>query len=180
MKRLWKLRSFRFAAYSLAAIVVIIVSYCSYEILAGDAAERINPVTEPDWSDRIKLIGSITFRSWGGKWIGTDCDTEITFLAGHEVIMTEYGNGVSQSKGIYSTDPSGQIEIKLEKLRHDWPSMILERDGISLRLRPEKRGMGFIIGNRGGATMRDRQGSYWPFRPVTVDEEQMIRKKWRI
>jgi hypothetical protein len=94
MKRLWKLRSFRFAAYSLAAIVVIIVSYCSYEILAGDAAERINPVTEPDWSDRIKLIGSITFRSWGGKWIGTDCDTEITFLAGHEVIMTEYGNGV--------------------------------------------------------------------------------------
>ena len=148
--------------------------------MTDDAAERVNPVTEPDWNNRIKGIGSITFRSWGGKWIGADCDTEITFLAGDEVTMTEYGVGVSRCKGTYSIQPSGEIRILFEKFGHDWPAIILERDAISIRLRPEKRGSGFIMGNRGGATMMSGQGSYWPFRPVPVDEEQEIRNQWRM
>ena len=57
--------------------------------------------------------------------------------------------------------------------------MSLERDVVSLRLRPEKRGMGFIMGNRSGATVMGGQGNYWPFRPVTAEEDLEIKKAWQ-
>ena len=107
-----------------------------------------------------------------------DGDTEITFFPGDVVFLTEYGYAVIRYKGTYTIDPSGQIKMQLKKYRHEWPVMVLERDDVSLRLRPFRRGAGFIMGNRGGATTMGGQGHFWPFRPLTAEAEILIRKDW--
>ena len=127
--------------------------------------------------DRIAAAGSVTFRSWDGKWIGLDSDTEITFLPDQAIHMTEYGDGVSHFKGRSRIDPSGQITLLWEDFGHEWPVMILERDATSLRLRPSDSDQGFVMGDRSGATLQSGQGSYWPFRPVTAKEEAQIREE---
>lgn len=54
--------------------------------------------------------------------------------------------------------------------------MMLERDATSLLLRPAKGEVGFVVGNRGGATLPGAGGSYWPFRMLTgADETEALK-----
>jgi len=66
--------------------------------------------SEADMDGIIHDRGAVTFRSWNGKWIGSDSDSDITFLPGSIAYLTEYGAAVVRCKGTYSIDPEGRIE----------------------------------------------------------------------
>jgi hypothetical protein len=55
--------------------------------------------------------------------------------------------------------------------------MTLQRDAKSLLLLPKQANAGFETGSRGGATFSAGQGSYWPFRPLTLAEELALRER---
>ncbi len=171
MMRVLKNWWIRLAALPVAGGLVLIAIYWTDGM--GSAA----PATADDLTELIAARGSVTFRSWGGKWIGTDCDTDITFLPNQVAYMIEYGVGVKSYKATYSVDSTGQVTLRLKDFGHKWPVMILDLDAVSLRLRPT-RGGGLVMGNRGGATVIGGQGSYWPFRPISPNEEAVIRERW--
>jgi hypothetical protein len=135
--------------------------------------ESPHPATQPstkaaisEFNDLLATRGRVAFLSWNGKWIGMDGDTDITFLPAGAVEMTEYGYSVRNYKGTYQLDGDGVISIQLDEFKSGWPPMVLEKDAKSLLLRPKDSDQGFVMGNRGGATVRAEDGSYWPFRVV--------------
>ncbi len=174
MKRLFKRRRFLLGA-SLTAGILLLVAICLWY-----RAENANPASASDLNALIEERGSITFRSWDGIWIGTDCDTEITFLPDQVVYLIEYEDAVSCYKGTYAINQTGRIAIRLDDLDKKWPIMVLERDTLSLRLRPKKRSLSFTQSGKSDATIWDGDNSYWPFRPVTADAEKLLQKeRWR-
>jgi hypothetical protein len=60
---------------------------------------QLSPATPSALNDEIRNRGSLTFRSWNGKWIGMDADTDLTFLPDGVIHMVEYGIGVSHTAG---------------------------------------------------------------------------------
>jgi hypothetical protein len=138
------------------------------------------PATYASATDLDALIakqGSVTFRSFDGKWIGRDGDTDLTFLPKAAVHMFEYGVGVSGYHGTYAIDPRGNITLQLPTFGHAWPVMLLQRDATSLLLVPAQNGNGLVMGNRGGATFAPGQRTYWPFRPLDAAEEVQVRQR---
>lgn len=119
-----------------------------------------------EFNDRLARQGRIVFLSWNGRWIGNDSDTDLTFLPGGFVEMTEYGFAVEKHKGTYRLDADGAISLQLDGFERDWPAIVLEKDAKSLLLRPKDDEQGLVIGNRGGATVHAEDGPYWPFRLV--------------
>jgi hypothetical protein len=129
-----------------------------------------------EFHDRIEKNSSITFRSWNGKAIRKDSDTEITFFANGVAHMFEWGYALTSYTGTYRIQSDGRISVQFNHFDNDWPDMILERDTTSLLLRPAKGDVGFVMGNRGGATMPGTGGSYWPFRMLTGADETEVLK----
>jgi hypothetical protein len=128
-----------------------------------------SPITAASASELETMIarqGSVTFRSFDGKWIGIDGDTDLTFMPNGALRMFEYGYGVSGYRGTYKIDSAGRVTVRLPTFGHAWPAMWLQKDATSLLLTPARDGNGFVMGNRGGATFVQGQGTYWPFRPL--------------
>src|SRR5438874_12435583 len=44
-----------------------------------------------EFSEQLRRDGSITFRSWNGKWVGLDADTDLRFFPKQKIEMAEYG-----------------------------------------------------------------------------------------
>src|SRR5438132_5237668 len=103
------------------AIVFLIVVGC--EQTTSDQGSANPPTVFSDLNDRIAKDGLITFRSWSGKLLRMDSDTEITFLPEQRVHMTEYGYVVNSYEGSYRIDASGEVTAKFEGFRHEWPVM---------------------------------------------------------
>jgi hypothetical protein len=127
-------------------------------------AENATPADQ--FEGAIAKKGSVLFRSWNGKTIGTDCDTEITFFPGGNVEMVEYGIGVNHYTGNYAIAKDGKISAEFKDFGQPWPVMILGQDTKGLVLRRADGKKGFIFGNRGGATVPGDAGTFWPFRAV--------------
>src|SRR5262249_2115648 len=87
-----------------------------------------DPLAIVDFKSLLQKQGRITFLSWNGKWIGTDCDTDVTFLADGSVEMTGYGNAVRRFKGTYHLDSGGVVSLELSGLKEGWPAMVLDKD----------------------------------------------------
>jgi hypothetical protein len=105
-----------------------------------------------------------------------DNDTEITFFASGAAHMFEWGFALASYSGRYRIQSDGRITVQFKDFDKGWPDMMLERDATSLLLRPIRSDAGFVMGNRGGATMPDSAGSYWPFRLLTgADETEVLR-----
>jgi len=118
--------------------------------------------------NRVAGDGSVTFRSFEGKWIGTDIDMEIKFLPDHTVHMTQYGYVRTGYEGTYHINSKG--EVTAEFVGREWPIMLLQKDSISLLLRP-KGSSDCLVGKGGCVTIPGGIGHYWPFRPVSVSEK---------
>jgi hypothetical protein len=161
--------------FPVVAILFLTIVGCEPTTSAPGSANR--PTVVSDLNDRIAKDGLLTFRSWSGKLLRTDSDTEITFLPEQRVHMTEYGFVVNSYDGSYRIDASGEVTAKFEDFRHEWPVMLLQKDSTSLLLRPKDPKVGFVMGNRGGATVLGDQGSYWPFRPISVQEQADVRQR---
>jgi hypothetical protein len=108
-----------------------------------------------------------------------DSDTELTFFPKNAVHMFEWGYTLIRYTGKYELGPGGRITVQLKAFRERWPEMLLDRDTNSLLLRPADPAQGFVMGTRGGAYVPGDQGSYWPFRMLTGDDEKEVRKMIR-
>jgi hypothetical protein len=121
---------------------------------------EVRPASAANLDALIAERGSLTFLSWNGEWIGTDVDTDITFLPGREAHMFRHGFTMIGYRGTYAIDAEGRIELNLRQFEHDWPPMSLLEDDKSLLLVPED-----------GDT---RAG--WSFRPIPAEDEAQARK----
>lgn len=132
-----------------------------------------------DLDQLISSQGSVTFRSFNGKWIGMDCDTDLTFLPNGSIHMFEYGFAVSGYRGTYTMNSVGQVTVQLPTFRGPWPLMLMQKDSTSLLLMPAQNVNGIVMGNRGGATVVGGKGEYWPFRPVDATQEAYVRDRMK-
>ena len=111
---------------------------------------------------------SIAFRSWNGKWIGMDCDTDVTLNADGTAVVTEYGYAVREYSGTYSVANSTELSLVLRDY-DSWPTMYVIPEDSDLLLMPTDSSGGFVMGNRAGATLPGGAGSFWPFRQLSED-----------
>jgi len=75
--------------------------------------------------------------------------------------MKEYGYVVTSYKGTYRINSNSEVTVRFDDFKHEWPIMLLQKDSISLLLRP-KNGPDFVMGNRGGATTRGAKEAIGP------------------
>ena len=106
----------------------------------------------------------VTFVSRAGKMYGMDSDTELTFLPGRKVHLTEYGFAVADFEGVFTTDAEGSISLQLEKRRFPWPLMVLQFAKGEYYLHTKAGAAGFVMGNRAGATESSDMKPFWPFK----------------
>jgi hypothetical protein len=85
------------------------------------------------FEDLMRRDGALAFRSWEGKWIGMDSDTDLRFFPGGKVEMVEYGLGVVDYEGTYRLDFDGLLTATFEGYGR-WPVMRLGSDERSLVL----------------------------------------------
>jgi len=140
--------------------------------LLPDSAERISNVQEI-LDAAFADSGGILFRSWDGRWIGMDSDTDIELHADGNVVLTEYGYAVSKYDGTYSITvaadgTASDLRLSLKDYRGTWPVMAVYSDHSKLLLIPTDGSVGFVFGNRAGATVPDDSGSFWPFRQIPI------------
>jgi len=117
--------------------------------------------------------GGILFRSWDGRWIGMDSDSDIELHADGNAVLTEYGFAVSKFDGTYSITvaadgTASDLRLSLKDYRGTWPVMAVYSDQSKLLLIPTDGSAGFVFGNRAGATVPDDAGSFWPFRQIPI------------
>jgi hypothetical protein len=143
-------------------LVVVSGLRCDSRPVAG-RPEGVAAVAE--FNDLLAARGRVSFLSWDGRWVGTDCDAEFTFLPGGNVEMTSYGFAVQRYRGTYRIDGDGVVLLQLAGREPSWPPMVLERDSRSLILRPRDKPNASTLEGSGVAPRGDNW-SYWPFRHV--------------
>jgi hypothetical protein len=91
--------------------------------------------TDPvsDFKRRLAQSGSLVFRSWNGKWGGTDQDIDIHFRSDGRVNVTEYADNVLKHTGTYRITDEGRIALQLGEAS---PLLRLGLDHGSLTLAP--------------------------------------------
>jgi hypothetical protein len=119
-----------------------------------------NPPPSPvsEFQSHLQGNGSITFRSWNGKALRMDSDTEMTFFPKSVVHMFESGYTLASYSGRHEIQPDGRITVQLNGFNERWPEMLLDRDATSLLLRPADAAQGFVMGTRGGAYVPGDKG----------------------
>jgi hypothetical protein len=163
----------------------LVVFGLAISAVTGCASPSDVPTQNPLWSpvsefqEHIQRNGSITFRSWNGKALRMDSDTELTFFPKNVVHMFEWGYTLASYSGSYEIQPAGRITVEFKGFNQGWPDMLLDRDATSLLLRPADAAQGFVMGTRGGAYVPGDKGSYWPFRVPTANEEKEVQKMIR-
>lgn len=101
---------------------------------AATTLEQTEPATAEDLKAAIAANGSITFLSDDGRWGGHDMDRDFTFLAGGDLHHFSYGVAMQGFRGRYEVSPNGEATLSLPSTRHQWPTMVLRRDGGDLLL----------------------------------------------
>jgi hypothetical protein len=150
-------------------------------LVAGIGCSRAAPPLDLPESQRIRDVvdaldraygesDSVPFRSWNGKWIGTDCDTEIVLHRDGRVSLTEFGYGVDDYEGRFTIESDATITLDLKDYGSDWPRMSLYKDESSLLLIPADGKAGFLFGDRAGATVPNDAGTFWPMRQLPPAE----------
>ena len=167
-KRRWHQFSFRMKAAVLVGTSLTIVAVI-VAVLTMDDEYETGPQVCAQFHERLIDGGTITFRSFGGQWVGTDGDTDLHFTDDRNIVMIEYGVGVTTYHGTYEISQNGVIDAKFAGFPSEWPQMIIGRDDRSLVLTTTAK-RGFVFGGRGGAVLSSEDGPYWPFRPTNDTE----------
>ncbi len=145
-------RSILLLAYLVALPVVL---GCQYQPMSTQTRTKAELVME--FNDLLAKEGRIEFRSWNGKWIGTDCDTDIVLRSGGIVEVVEYADAIARYEGKFQLDNDGVVSLHFEGIQTHWPVLMLEKDAKSLILRPKDRKVESEASGRRGY-------GYWPFR----------------
>ena len=117
----------------------------------------------------IRAQGSVIFRSWNGRWRGTDIDTDIQFLPANKVKVIEYGEGVETYRGTYRLSEDGDVTVSLEGYRGSCPAMVLRRDARSFFLLPKNPEAKPAIRDR-FTVLSEISPGFWPFRHIPKQE----------
>lgn len=102
--------------------------------------------------ERLAREGSVILRSWKGRWIGTDVDTDFQLLRDGRVKIVDYDEDVDTHHARCRLTPEGLLRIE------GWPDLALGADGKDLQLRP-----------LGPASSKGE--GYWPFRSIPLNQK---------
>jgi len=135
------------------------------------------------FQEQLENDGEVVYRSFGGKWIGMDGDTDLYFGPENRVVMTEYGAVVSAYEGTFEISRDGEMTTHFPDCPFKWPTMLIGKDEQSFVLVGMSDGNP-VMGTRGGMTVMGSHGSYWPFRPAKVEisafkKRMEERLKWQ-
>lgn len=117
----------------------------------------------------IAKQGSVTFLSHDGKWIGTDVDSDITFLPNGVAHTFSYSDAMIGYRGTFTAAADGTVVVEFPTLGEPWPTMTLRGDATSLLLSPKEPA--------GRAEPAER--SDWPFRQIPAAHEAQMREDIR-
>jgi len=137
------------------SVVLPVVFGCQYPPMSTQTRTKSELVT--GFNEQLAKEGRIEFRSWNGKWIGTDCDTDIVLRSGGIVEVVEYADAIARYEGKFQLDNDGVVSLHFEGIQTRWPVLMLEKDAKSLILRPKDRKVESEASGRRGY-------GYWPFR----------------
>jgi hypothetical protein len=107
----------------------------------------------------------IVFQSWGGKWQGTDTDTELTLHADGTALLSHFGTGDDHIDATWEAQGDElMVFADFDKLVEmpgavDWPKLQLR----------EGNGRLFLFPSRETECLEYEQGSGWPLGEVEVD-----------
>jgi hypothetical protein len=104
---------------------------------------------------RLGKDGTVIFRSWSGRWIGTDIDADLQLLPDGRLKLVRFGVGVDSHRGRWRLEPDGVLRSQLDDPLPGWPELVPGVDGDFLQLRPKDP--------RGAYATAD---GFWPFRAV--------------
>jgi hypothetical protein len=116
------------------------------------AAKRLREVLERD--------GSVIFRSFDGRWIGTDGDTDLQLSRGGKGNLIHFSVGIVKSPAAYVISDDGRLTVSLEDGK-SWPAMELTWDRRSLVLKAV---------DPPGA----RPAEYWAFREIPASGRNRV------
>ena len=158
---------------SMFGIAILLTAGCTQASRSSALPESAEAVDDPIAAikDASASDGFISFRSWNGKWIGTDCDTEMELHSDGKAVLREYGYAIRTCVGTYAVTPAAdeylpRLTLQLNEYQNSWPKMVLYRDKSELLLMPSPDSTNFVFGNRAGATVPGDTGSFWPFRQI--------------
>ncbi len=135
-----------------------------------ELVERSKPVSGDALSRLFDESPDLVFRSFNGKWIGSDNDTEFVFRPDGRVTLVEYDVALFKYEGEYKIDQQGELVIKMYDYEFGPPNLLLRNDGVSLFLIPSHGGLDFSEDSDPPEEVIAQIGRYWPFRAVQRDE----------
>jgi hypothetical protein len=138
-----------------ALALLVLMSFLGCQRPAMTPQEKAEVIDQ--MNDLLAKRGKVEFRSWNGKWIGTDCDTDIVLRSGGIVEVVEYADAIARYDGKFQLDNDGVVSLHFEGIQTHWPVLMLEKDAKSLILRPKDRKVESEASGRRGY-------GYWPFR----------------
>lgn len=155
------------------ACTILVTLGCSNAPTSTGLPQSAKAIENPSTAIKTACAdaGFISFRSWNGEWIGTDCDTEIELHSDGKTVLREYGYAINTYEGTYSVstdteEKPSELTFELNGHQGDWPNLILYRDQSKLLLMPTTDSTEFVFGNRSGAMVPGGAGSFWPFRRI--------------
>ena len=166
-------------------ISLLLTSMASCRFSEGASDVRIalpasaKPVPNADslFTDRFRTHDRIVFRSFNGRWVGTDCDAEIRLFPDRKAILTAYGVGVTHYDADYSYGPiqdnqSATVQFTFTGQAVDdspleFPKLQLYVDGSELILVPAEGTNGYVRVDD-PIDPRNLEGLNWTFRQVEI------------
>jgi hypothetical protein len=118
----------------MAAATLALLAGCGGEAAEAPAFDIEVPALA-ELEARISRDGFVLFRSYNGRWIGTDMDVDLQFLPDRRFKCVRYEVAVSTFRGAWRTGPSGEIHLDGDGERPHWPALELLWDSRSLVLR---------------------------------------------
>jgi|SRR6185369_5021901 hypothetical protein len=155
--------------FALLLTVVCAMSCSETSAERGPSKDELPPPRIATLDEEIRAQGSVIFRSWDGRWRGTDIDTDIQFLPANRVKVVEYGEGVETYRGTYKVSDDGEVGVALVDYRGSCPVMLVRRDSRSLLLLQKDPGLKPAIRDR-FTVLSDLSPGFWPFRQIPAGE----------
>jgi hypothetical protein len=147
--------------------LLMLLAGCQTVITSVASKRAENPAAVTEFESRIAKSGSVTFRSWSGRALRSDNDTELTFLLNNAVHMFQWGLALRSFTGTYALEPGGRVTLEFKGYEKKWPHMVLDQALGSLELEPEE------------PQKNDEWLGYWTFRMLAGDDEENVLKMLR-
>lgn len=158
MLRVWEIRSCvrrsHIAPVPIMAIMCLLAVGCTNSIVSDP-----NLIIDVHIAER----GFMQFGSSSATDYGMDSFTVLAFLNDGGARLFEYGCGVGEYTGTFTSDARGVISLQLSDYG-EWPEMLMKREEGSYFLYTASGDDGIIWGQRAGGCWDSDMKPFWPFK----------------